>query len=160
MIFYNDRIKIQLSNSCKNIKLTSDEQHVIYGISSIIEIGNCLFVDVKREGRFNINPDFVKRAFGDYTGYEASNNHFHVGDLFAEIDSTQSTIELGLKIIEVWEEVIKDKFPNNEIVFTLTSNDDGISVRFNKYRSDEGYWIEPDKINDYNEGIMVKKIKL
>lgn len=96
----------------------------------------------------------------DRTAYESFANHIHVNDYFPEVpECSLQSLKLALMILDMWESKLKKKFSDTRFHFILSHDELGSVLRFHKYRSEEGTWLNVDNIDGYTEeGILFKEI--
>ncbi|MDT2660320.1 hypothetical protein P7E02_10590 [Enterococcus hulanensis] len=88
----------------------------------------------------------------DLTGYECSANEFRVIDAFEEINFSLSPMQqfiLGKVIME--NLITKKNFPIPSVVY-FTFDEDKLSMRFHKYRPNEGFWVSSE-LENYEEPV-------
>lgn len=88
----------------------------------------------------------------DLTGYECSANEFRVIDVFGENNFSLSPIQqfiLGKVIME--NLITKKNFPIPSVVY-FTFDEDNLSMRFHKYRPNEGFWVASE-LENYEEPV-------
>ena len=92
---------------------------------------------------------------------QISQNHVYINDYFSEVEEcSEKSLRLALQIVEIWEQKLKVRFPDMKFHIVVSYDEFGAAIRFYKYRTEEGSWINIDNIESYLEnGVLVKEIK-
>ena len=67
-------------------------------------------------------------------------------------------LQFAKKLMEMWATKLKLEFPQYKFSVILTFQDDDTIVRFHRLRDEETQWINIDKIEDYQEGVIVMTV--
>lgn len=121
------------------------------------EIEGCVLRN-KGEKVERLNIDKILCVYNDRTGYEASFNEVRINDYIEELHyGPVEGLALALRIIEDWENRLKQCFPNYTFHIIVVFDDEYTTVRFYKFRNEEGSWIDIDNLDGYSgESVLVK----
>ncbi|HWR06299.1 hypothetical protein [Sporomusa sp.] len=129
-------------------------------LKDFIEWDGCILIGAGNES-INMNTHFTPNEhFNDRTELEAFYNHVHVNDYFPEVEACPgNSLKLALKMVEMWEEKLKARFPQIQFHLIVSCDEFGAIMRFYKCRIEEGSWINIDNIEGYTEnGVLLKEI--
>ncbi|SMG49190.1 hypothetical protein [Paenibacillus aquistagni] len=92
----------------------------------------------------------------DRTAFEADYNHIHLNDTFGEGVHPDSILNIGIKILGVWEAILYKQF-NGRRKFMLILSYDGedVILRFYTVRENEVPWLDTSKLELYMDGLML-----
>lgn len=97
--------------------------------------------------------------FEDETGFEAFVNHIHFTDKeFGEKLVPIELLGLTVKIAEMWQAKLSWNFPNDKFLIILSFDENETTLRFHKIRESQLLWINLEKIEKYEEPIMVIEV--
>jgi len=94
----------------------------------------------------------VIKMHGDKTGYEASNNDTRVNDFFETDLPGSEALSIALMIVDVWGGKLKCLEPESDFCFIIDCDENYVTLRFHKLRSNEGMWLLDD-IEGYDGAI-------
>lgn len=102
--------------------------------------------------------EYVLNSFGDRTGFEAFENHFHMMDYVKGLkDDPIEGLRFALTILEIWECKLTRQFPTYMFHLILWYDGSDTIIRFYKFRSDEGSWLDLTKLESDQEGAVIVK---
>lgn len=153
MIYTNTKMTRLLKTINFNEVLKKEFCSVSGVISPVfLEVEDCILINNKNEDIKKLDISLISKIYGDKTGLEASNNHIHISQYIN--DSNRSPIEgleLAMYILDIWNNKLKAKFPVCKFHLILSYDDKESTLRFHKYREDEGFWLTIDELDNYKE---------
>ncbi len=164
MIKTNIKMKKMLNDLKTKKRLQTKKQCelntiVKYLWPDFIEVGECIFLDFG-ESFHDINLEWMKKVYGDYTGIEAFQNHIHIESIIPEFQSRyKDGFRFAQLLLETWEAKLRNIYPNKQFIIILSSNGKQHVIRLHTYREIERCWIDISKLDDYMDAILVKVIK-
>ncbi len=126
----------------------------------IIEWDECILL-VLEDCLHDLPEKFTpNNVINDKTQFEATHNHIHLSDIFAELEENPNqSLRVALRLIEIWEQQLKINFPSQKFHLVISHDEFGSIVRFYKLRTGEIPWIDVDKIDNFKEeAILIKEI--
>lgn len=149
MTFFNAVAREQLSKDRFVERL--DQNEILSFCRSLLEstelIQDCIIYNPNKSYSVDtVNIDFLKKTYGDLTGFEMYCNEIVVDGNFFE----SRTICF---LIDTLRNLFETKFPNKRIVIILTNNDI-CQLRFHTYREEEGLWLD-ENIDNYKDEAVV-----
>ncbi|AJS59005.1 hypothetical protein UB51_11590 [Paenibacillus sp. IHBB 10380] len=124
-----------------------------------VEVEECILIQKNSEKNTEIKFDHIIKQFGDRTGFEASESHVHMIDISKTFRKFPlEGLRFAKKLMEMWATKLKLDFPHYRFNVILTFHDDDTIVRFHRLRDEETLWLNIDKIEDYQEGVIVMTV--
>ncbi|GLC30954.1 hypothetical protein [Clostridium omnivorum] len=106
-----------------------------------------------------LDEDKIISVYYDRTGFEASYNEFRIEDYFDWcIGKPMEGLALAVKLSEIWECKLKRDFPNYKFHIIMGFDGNYTTIRFHKFRDEEGSWIALDDLDDYKEKSIAVRI--
>ena len=161
MIYKNTKMEKLL----KTINFDVVSKKELHNISSVvspifIEVEDCVLIKDGNEDIKKLNMNLITKAYGDKTGFETSNNHIHISQYVD--DGYKSPIEglkLAMYILDVWKIKLKTDYPEYKFHLILSYDGKESTLRFHKYRENEGFWLIIDDLDGYKEeAILIVEI--
>jgi hypothetical protein len=108
-----------------------------------------------------LNIDKILSVFHDRTDFEASHNEFRIEDYFNEfISKPIDGLGLALKLSEIWEYKFRKDFPYYSFHIIISYDENYTTIRFHKFREEEGSWIQVNKLEGYKyEGVALRIVE-
>lgn len=124
-----------------------------------VEVEGCILIKKYIENNTKINIEHIIHQFGDRTGFEASESHVHMIDISKTFKKHPlEGLRFAKKLLEIWSVKLKIDFPEYEFILILTYHDDDTILRFHRLRESEETWININNIEDFEEGIIIRKV--
>lgn len=124
-----------------------------------VEVEGCILIKKYTEDNIKINIEHIIYQFGDRTGFEASESHVHMIDISKTFKKHPlEGLRFAKKLLEIWSIKLKIDFPEYEFILILTYHDDDTILRFHRLRESEETWININNIEDFEEGIIIRKV--
>lgn len=152
----------QMKEKLFNLKSDSKNLDVFLTISlfnpEFVEWDGCVFVNLL--GKLKISEEkFMKNEMmNDRTELETFKNEILLIDVFPELeDDLDFTLEIGVKLIEVWGRTLKCLFPEKNFCLFLSHSDFGSTVNFYTLRENDVPWIDMSDLEKYaDEALLVE----
>jgi hypothetical protein len=143
-------------------EVSKKELHNISGVVSpiFVEVEDCVLIKDENEDIKELNMNLITKAYGDKTGFEASNNHIHISQYVDDgYRSPIKELKLAMYILDAWKIKLKTDFPEYKFHLILSYDGKESTLRFHKYREDEGFWLIIDDLDGYEEeAILILEI--
>ncbi|MBX4149147.1 hypothetical protein [Paenibacillus lautus] len=124
-----------------------------------VEVEGCILIKKYTEDNIKINIEHIIHQFGDRTGFEASESHVHMIDISKTFKKHPlEGLRFAKKLLEIWSFKLKIDFPDYEFILILTYHDDDTILRLHRLRESEETWININDIEDFEEGIIIRKV--
>lgn len=121
----------------------------------LYQVDGCIFIHNLPEYRTVVDLEFVERCFQDRTGYEVSENHVQLEDLFEPAMSLVERMKFCLSYLCALLAKMKLQFPQYHFQVILTyANEESISVRFHILRPGEPPFPNID-LEDSEDALLV-----
>lgn len=155
-----DRFNKEMKTALEKI----DEYRDMINYNRILKIVKAEFYEVegcilrKKEKKINkLSIGKIIRVYGNRTGYEASYNEIRINDYVEEFKNGPiEGLALTLRIARDWENQLIRDFPNYTFHIVIGYDDEFTTLRFYKFREEEGSWIAIDNLEGYvSEAVMV-----
>lgn len=152
------RTQLQAIENIPKMEINKDKIQQLLS-PEFMEWDGCILVRTENDLSDRGTQFTPNEYYQDRTGYEAFCNHIHLIDYFPEFEENPlQSLKLALKILEVWEIKLKKEFPKMKFHIILSHDEYGSVLRFHKYRSEEGTWLNVNNIKGYLEGVMLKEV--
>jgi hypothetical protein len=126
---------------------------------NFVEVEGCILIKKYTEDNIEINLEHIIQQFGDRTGFEASESHVHMIDISKTFKKHPlEGLRFAKKLLEIWSIKLKIDFPEYEFLLILTHHDDDTILRFHRLRELEETWININNIENFEEGIIIRKV--
>ena len=161
MIYTNEKMA-QLLNTTSFDRIAEQEFDSISNIISpiFVDVDDCVLLKNKNEDIKPLDMNMICKFYGDRTGFEAFYNHIHTSQYID--DDNKGPIEgfkLAKYILDAWKTKLKIEFPENKFHLILSYDGKESTLRFHKYRQDEGSYLVIDDLDGYKgEAILVEEI--
>lgn len=125
-----------------------------------IEVEKCVLIKDINENIRQLNMNQIYELYGDKTGFEASNNHIHIPKYDEENEESQiKLLKLAMHILDEWKAKLKTDFPTYRFHLIISYDGEECTLRFHKYREEEGSWLKIHDLDGYKEeAILVMEI--
>lgn len=121
-------------------------------LSTFKQIDDCIIIakDENTELVPAIDYSFLKRTYGDFTGYEAANNETRINDFFENELSAELGVAVALLVADIWALRLKAIEPKSMFCLILSCNNNQTMLRFHKIRQNEKMWLS-ENIEGYQD---------
>lgn len=133
-------------------------EYISYPI--FVEVEECILLKDKTEEMEELNMSFIYELYGDKSGFEASFNHIHITqDTNNNIRNPIEGLKFAMHILNIWKSKLNTDFPECKFHLLLSFDGETSTLRFHRYREEEGSWIRINDLDGYkNEAILVMEI--
>lgn len=115
------------------------------------EIHNCIVID--NANKLSESEIKFENINGDRTGFEASENEVLLNSfIFKQHKNCNEVLKLGLFIVELWVNKLRNIYPERCFIVILSSCDGNVFLRFHQKRNDEISWLSDD-IEGYQDAV-------
>ncbi|ACD21845.1 hypothetical protein FDE76_07605 [Clostridium botulinum] len=129
--------------------------------SEFFEIKGFVLLKKYKDTVEELDENKILSVYYDRTGYEASYNEFRIEDYFdSYIGKPMDGLALAIKLSEIWEYKLKRDFPSYKFHIIIGFDGNFTTIRFHRFRDEEGSWIALDNLDEYNgESIAVRIVE-
>jgi hypothetical protein len=106
-----------------------------------------------------IDLEYVLKAYGDLSGFEASSSETRVEDCVeGSALSPEEGLAVGLRVAQAWACRLRQAFPNYAFRVVVVHDGETTTLRFHRYRESEGDVYQED-LNVYGDhGVLVLSV--
>lgn len=90
--------------------------------------------------------NLIYKLYWDKTGFEASNNHIHISQYLDDNKSPIEGLQIAMYMLDAWKTKLKKDFLADRFHLILSCNCEESTLRFHKYRQNEGSWATIDDL--------------
>jgi hypothetical protein len=157
MLRYNKNMEYSLNS----IKISHENflKKIIMIYPEFIEKEGFILLQKGIDTDDKLDVDRILSLYHDKTGFEASYNEIRVEDYFDWcIEKPLEGLAIAFKITDIWECKLKSDFPNYKFCIIIGFDGNFTTIRFHKYREEEGNWVSLDNLDSYKEESIAVRI--